>query len=82
MDVPCLQSIAGVIDKLVIERLLKSMVLIDLAAPSHTARHRRIVEYCRQINPPGLPMINRVSACRACRFDRSFRPLWRYPFVP
>ena len=43
---------------LVIERCLQAMVLRLRAPPAHVARHRRIVDHGRKVNPLGLPVLD------------------------
>src|SRR5580704_15555506 len=53
-----LNGFFGVTNQLVIERLFKTMILLDCAAPSDAAWNLRAVENGGEIQAAGLPMID------------------------
>ena len=54
-----LDGFTGVIDQLVIERLVESVVLRLHAAPGDAQRHLRVVQQHRQVEALGLPVVQR-----------------------
>ena len=63
----------GVLDQLVVERLVQAVILRLHAAARDAAGHRRIVEDGRKIEALGLPVVRAPGAPPACRRGPPFR---------
>lgn len=62
-----LDGVLGVIDQLVIERLLQTVILTDRAEASDTFRNIGREEHLLHIEPLGLPMIDGIAHLEAIR---------------
>ncbi len=61
MGVPLLEGLAGVLDQLVIERLVEAVILRLDAAARHAAGHRRVVQNGRKVDALGLPVVQGLA---------------------
>src|SRR5579862_1650056 len=58
---PVLDGLARLIDQLVIQSLLETVILRDHTAPPDATRYLRVVKNGRKIQPASLPMIDGLA---------------------